>query len=182
MKNILLTLLLLSPLAFAEDNPPEPEICVPVPYNITGFQRTILENDLIECRNRNSKTFQDWWLPQITNSNFQQNTNKANWLYFQEDSVLSGWLPLTDGEGTGINMTGAWEISYSTANSATITLYAGQSECTFNISKKGKLFWFKQTERNYSNICPSTLMKRTQIIPLSEYKEDFKLPPPSDNG
>ena len=179
MKHTLLTLLLLSPLAFADDNPPQPEICGNETFNSTetDFQRIIIRN----CKGRNNQMFKDWWLPQITNSRFEQNTNEANWLYLGKDSVLLGWLPLTDGEGTGINMEGAWEFNYATVNLARITVYAGQSECTFDISKKGKLFWFKQTERNYNNICPSTLMKRTQLIPLSEYKEEFKLPTPSNN-
>ena len=173
----LLTLLLLSPLAFADDNPPQPEICGNETFNSTetDFQRTIIRN----CKVRNNQMFKDWWLPQITNSKFEQNTNEANWLYIKEDSVLSGWLPLSDDGGMGINMQGAWEFNYATANFARITVYAGQSECTFDISKKGKLFWFKQTERNYSNICPSTLMKRFQLVSQLEYK--FKLPPPSNN-
>ena len=169
----LLTLLLLSPLAFAEK--PTAEICPDWRADGDNFFRGV-------CETRNNKKFQKWWKPQIVGSSFRQNTNPSNWLSFEAEGVLDGWLPLTNDAQLGINMNGAWELNYATENSARFTLYAGQSECTFEISKKGKLYWFKQSEANFSNICPSTLMIRTKLVPLDEYKEEFKLPPPSNNG
>ena len=125
------------------------------------------------CQERNNKKFKRWWKPQIVGSRFRQNTNPSNWLLFEAEGVLDGWLPLTDDGERGINMSGAWELNYASENSVRFTLYAGQSECTFEISKKGKLYWFKQSTANYSNICPSTLMIRTKIKTLSELKKEL---------
>lgn len=125
------------------------------------------------CSARNQTKFKRWWKPQIVGSRFKQNTNPSNWLLFEAEGVLDGWLPLTNDAELGIEMSGAWEITYATADYVQVTLYAGQSECTFSISKKGKLYWFKQSTANYSNICPSTLMIRTKIKTLSELKKEL---------
>jgi hypothetical protein len=134
------------------------------------------------CATRNQTKFKRWWTTQLEDTHFEQNTNKANWLGFKKEGETIGWMPLTGDGERGIEMNGAWEVTYATADYVQVTLYAGQSECTFSVSQKGKLWWFEQTSANYSNICPSTLMKKQKVIPLSEYKEEFKLPPPSNNG
>ena len=175
---ILLTLLLLSPLAFAEDDishKPTTEIC---PEYIVNGNNSLRVN----CSQRNASKFKRWWTTQLEDTYFEQNTNKANWLGFKKEGETIGWMPLTGDGERGIEMNGAWEVTYATADYVQVTLYAGQSECTFSVSQKGKLWWFEQTSANYSNICPSTLMKKQKVIPLSEYKEEFKLPPPSNNG
>ena len=68
-------------------------------------------------------------------------------------------------EDTGrFNMSGAWEMSdygYSGVDYAYMELFAGKLQCTYQISKKGKLFWFEQKKANYNNVCPSMLMKST---------------------
>ena len=171
--NKLLTLLLLSPLAFAEK--PTAEICP----EWTDYGDNARSKG---CATRNQTKFKRWWTTQLEDTYFEQNTNKANWLGFKKEGETVGWMPLTGDGERGIEMNGAWEVTYATADYVQVTLYAGQSECTFSVSQKGKLWWFEQTSANYSNICPSTLMKKQKVIPLSEYKEEFKLPPPSNNG
>ena len=82
------------------------------------------------------------------------------------DGTLKGYTFATnnddDGENFGFDMSGAWEISdysYTTEDKGFIDLYAGKLQCTYEISKKGNLYWLEQRKANYSNICPDMLMK-----------------------
>lgn len=117
-----------------------------------------------------------WWSEQIYEHRFEQNTQQNNYLIFRRNGDLYGWLPLTDAEDRGINMQGAWEFNGNgnSKEKAFITVYAGQSKCTYTIMKKGSLYWLNNVEKNYSNICPSMLTSRSKVALLSDIPKDNK--------
>lgn len=145
---------------------PKAEICPDWRADGNNFLRN-------SCETRNSTKFKKWWRQEIVGYMFKQNNDSSNWLHIQKGGVLSGWLPITDDSERGIDMNGAWELKYADANIARFTFYAGQSQCTYAISKKGKLYWFAQSSANYSNICPSLLTTRNKVKTLSELKKEL---------
>jgi hypothetical protein len=123
------------------------------------------------CKERVSKGYQEVWKDVLVNTSFELTSNKVEWFGFFEDGQLTGYTYSTDtddkGEAFGFNMNGAWEMSsysYSTIDYAYVDLFAGKLQCTYKVSKKGKLFWFEQKKANYNNVCPSMLMSVYQGI------------------
>ena len=133
---------------------PIKEICTREDFSPQNLKRTE------DCNKRNLLKYKKWWMPQIVGYIFRQNNNVGNWLHIKEGGELLGFLPLTDEPEKGLSMAGAWEINDANENFVSLTIYAGQAQCAFDISKKSNLYWFNQTSRNYSNICPSILMAR----------------------
>ena len=117
------------------------------------------------CQKLNSVAAANWWTTQMVGFRFENNTSSSHYLYFKEGGELFGWLPLSDSEN-GLQMTGAWEVDVlgNSKELLYITIYAGQAECRYSMSKKGTSFyWFENLKKNYSNICPSMLTKRIRI-------------------
>ena len=79
----LLTLLLLSPLAFAEDDiSHKPTTEIWPEYIVNG------NNSLrVNCSQRNASKFKRWWTPQIEGNLFQQNNNTDNWLHLKKEGA-----------------------------------------------------------------------------------------------
>jgi len=118
------------------------------------------------CRERSSKAYQKIWKKELDGQVFELTSNITEWFGFWEDGTLNGFTYSTDknddGESYGFNMLGAWQMSdftYSTVDYAYVELFAGKLQCVYEVSKKGKLFWFEQKKVNYNNVCPSMLMK-----------------------
>lgn len=117
------------------------------------------------CQKLNSVAAANWWTEQMVGFRFENNTSSSHYLYFKEGGELFGWLPISDSEN-GLQMTGAWEVDVlgNKKEKLYITIYAGQAECRYSVSKKGTSFyWFENFKKNYSNICPSMLTKRIRI-------------------
>lgn len=124
------------------------------------------KNDDYACRRRSSEAYQKLWKKELDGKYFELTSNKNEWFSFWKDGTMYGYTYATDStKDTGrFNMSGAWEMSdwgYSGVDYAYMELFAGKLQCTYQVSKKGKLFWFEQKEANYNNVCPSMLMKST---------------------
>ena len=142
---------------------------VEIPYTATKKSKVdTCASDDYDCKRRVSEHHQAIWKTVLENESYALTSNKNEWFGFFADGRLMGYTYATDnnddGEPFGFNMGGAWEMSsygYSTVDRSFVELFAGKLQCTYMISKKGKLLWFEQKQRNYNNVCPSMLMTNT---------------------